>query len=222
MRSKMARLWVVGLIAAVASLLTASTKKEAWQWTLEERIANRTSPSLARERIARGRRVQTQSSPNAATIVDRFDGKTHPELFLPHEVFDTLVTMAFASDPRSSQGAREGLTPAVKRYGLPPDFWDRLRSITTIYVADMKALQDIGDGMRQPNNPGRRRGESAMAIKQEDLCRSSAEAFETAREQFGREKLDRFLYEVIAVHMFHAADRISNAESLRRVAGGCR
>lgn len=222
MRSKMARFGVVGLIAAAASLLTASSKKDAWQWTLEERIANRTNPSLARERIARGRRVQMQSNPNLATIVDRFDGKTHPELFLPHEVFDELVQMTVASQPRTSQAARAALAPEVRSHGLPPDFWERLQSITTIYVADMQSLQDIGVAARQDNAPGRRRAESALEIKRQELCRSSSEALATAREVFGREKLDRFLYDVIAVHMFYAADRVPDPALLRKTAGGCR
>lgn len=222
MRSKMARVWGIGLIGAAASLLVSSSPKEVWQWTLEERIADRTNAALARERVDSSKPGQPQNAENLATIVDRFNGKSHPELFLPHEAFETFVTFAFSGDPRASQGRRDAMTGELGSRGFPPDFWERLRSITAIYVADTNVLQDLGVDTRQANIPRRHRAESALELKQKDLCRSSADAFAAARDQFGREKLDRFLYEVIAVHMFYAADRLPDPKLLRRVAEGCR
>ena len=222
MRPQLVRVWLTGLIGTAALLLVSATEKEVWQWTLEERIAHRTNPTLAQERVRRSKRVQTESAGDGGKLADYFDGKTHPELFLPHEVFDTLIVWTIASEPRSSQGARKVLAPDLKAHGLPPDFWERLQSITTIYVTDMKALQDIGASTQRQNTPGRHRAENALAVNQAELCRSGTEALAAARGQFGREKFDRFLYDVIAVHMFHAANRLSDPEALRNAAGGCR
>src|SRR5690242_982846 len=68
------------------SRITTSTAgpqatKPAWQFTDDERFALRTNATLA--------------------VADSFDGKTHPELFLPHEVFRHFVGLAFEGDPRT-------------------------------------------------------------------------------------------------------------------------
>jgi hypothetical protein len=64
--------------------------------------------------------------------------------------------------------------------------------------------------------------EEALELKHGDACRSRADALAAARKEFGRERFDRFLYEVIAVHMFLAADRLPDPEILRQAELGCR
>jgi hypothetical protein len=104
------------LLAGIAmSPAVAQPPAKPWTLTLEERIALRTNPELARLRT--GSAIRSQSS-NAApsnsglkTIVDDFDVKTHPELFLPHELFRELIGLAFLSPPRFSQVIREDLMP---------------------------------------------------------------------------------------------------------------
>lgn len=214
------------LVAFFAASLVAqsTTSKEPWQIPIEERIARRTNPELARERVRVGRRVQTagaQVKSTASRIVDAFDGKQHPELFLPHEVFDELLKLAYLGSPRRGQIVREGLMPEVRRHGLPTDFWQRLESISTIYIGDSRALYDIGVGSQQ-DGPSRSRAEQARALKYRDACRSCADALAAARAEFGQEQFDRFLYQVIAVHMHYAADRLPDPKILRKHEGGCR
>lgn len=215
------------LLAVIATLpLIAQSPKEPWTLTLEERIALRTNPELARERVRRdsGRRVQTFSTPSSerSPTVDAFDGKTHPELFLPHQVFDELVNLAFLGTPQMGQGVRKGRMPEVKRHGLPPDFWERLQSVSAIFIADSWAERDIGQGLHKLSGRARKRVEEALTLRQTDVCRSRADALAAARNEFGRERFDRFLYEVVAVHMFSVADRLPDPELFRQAAEGCR
>jgi hypothetical protein len=59
------------VIGSLSSSLAAQAKP--WTLTVEERIALRTNPLLARQRVA---------AASKGALVDEFTGKRHPELFL--------------------------------------------------------------------------------------------------------------------------------------------
>src|SRR6185503_809121 len=102
---------MVLLALAVTLPLHAQVEKKPWQYTVEERIALRTDSALARERVrAKARSAQQHSVPEheRATLADDIDGKKHPELFLPHEVFDQFIFMIFTSDQRNGVLRRQG------------------------------------------------------------------------------------------------------------------
>jgi hypothetical protein len=214
------------VVSLTAPLIAHAAGKPAWQWTEEERIALRTDAKLAEERVRNGARVEASSvrsaTPQVRTMADAFDGKTHPELFLPHQVFDELINLAFLGSARTGQVVREGFMPEIKRRGLPADFWLRLQSVSAVYIADSSALDDFRADIRQQAGRGQQRAEVALAQKAADACRSRADALASARREFGRERFDRFLYEVIAVNMFSIADRLPDPESLRQAERGCR
>lgn len=230
------RVLSIALLVLGGDLLASSPQKtptatparqEVWAWTLEQRIAARTDATAARERVRaaarRGKPAATSmADPELSPVVDSFDGKGHPELFLPHEVFRTLIAQAFLGSPRARELFRRGLTPEVERQGLPADFWERLESISAVYVADTFAERDLGDGLGERRGNDRTRAAAALALKQSDACRSRAAAIDAARKQFGAERFDRFLYEVIAVNMFHVADRLPDPQVMRQHARGCR
>jgi hypothetical protein len=217
---------IILLASLLAVPLIAQPRKEPWQLTLDERIALRTNPQLARERARRERETQPPSKlsvdARAAVIADSIDGKTHPELFLPHQVFDQLVKLAFLADVQTGEVVRKGFMPDVRRHGLPRDFWIRLESLSTIYFADFRAVTDLLEtGRQQHTMADRERVQNALTLKHADACRSRAAAFAAARREFGRERFDRFLYEVIAVGMFSVTDRLPDPEVLRRAEEGC-
>ena len=216
---------LVAVVLIVGATLWADpepSRKQAWAWTLEERIAARTNAEAARDRVNSAGRGRIAATSSSGPMVDSFDGKTHPELFLPHEVFRTLIAHAFLGTSRAGDIFRNGLMAEITGHGLPPDFWQRLRSISSVYVADSHAEIDIGAGVREQTGPARSRAREALALKQLDVCRSRAAALDAARKEFGPERFDRFLYEVIAVNMFRMEDRLPAPELLRRHAGGCR
>lgn len=208
-----------------AGSLSAQQAKAPWTLTVDERIALRTSPELARERVGGGKRLQTSSESvaNRGVTVDAFDGQTHPELFLPHEVFEELMELAFLASPRTSEVVRTGFLPEVRQHGLPPDFWQRLQAASTVYLADNRAVRDLLDtDSPRLSTPARQRMEETLELRHGDACRSRADALAAARKEFGRERFDRFLYEVIAVNMFYTADRLLDPEVLRQGERGCR
>jgi hypothetical protein len=223
---------LVLVLALLATLpLVAQSTKKPWMLTLDERIALRTNPELARERVRHARRSQALRTPAANSpssssgvipTVDAFDGQTHPELFLPHEVFWKVIKLAFMGTPRQGQLIREGFMPEVRRLGLPDDFWQRLQSVSAVYIADSFAQWDIGMSLQQQHGAARQRAENTLTLKQRDSCRSRADALAASRNEFGRERFDRFMYEVFAINMFNVEDRLPDAELLLKIEGGCR
>lgn len=221
------------LLLIVVLLATAEgPAKKAWEYTDEERIALRTDPELARERVRESvqreaARVKAGARPPAtpnSPSEDYFEGSTHPELFLPSEVFRSLMTLAFPEPQRSGEEFRKALSSEAERLEieLPADFWKRLQSISKSYLADTTAESDLGRSIQQLGGWKRRQNEELLALKQRDVCGSRAEAIAAARKEFGRKTFDRFLYEVIAVNKFHSEDPLPTPELLRWVEGGCR
>ncbi|HEX6084653.1 MAG TPA: hypothetical protein VF266_09020 [Thermoanaerobaculia bacterium] len=211
----------LSLLLSIAAL-SAQTPKQPWALTLEERIALRTHPQLARERSRGGGRVTTTAREGASPVVDAFDGKTHPELFLPHQVYRTLMEHAFIAPESSASVFRRGVAPDLSLYRLPPDFWERLRIVSADYIRDTGAINAMMVSLRQVHGRARSDALNALALKQIESCRSRAEALAAARREFGSEPFDRFLYEVIAVNMFHVTEELPRAEDLRKAEGGCR
>lgn len=213
------------LLASLSTIATAADVpiKKPWMFTLEERIALRTDPVAMRERARK--HEETLRSPTPAhergVAVDAFDGRTNPELFLPHEVFRTLMSMAFVGPSRNGASFRQGFMPEVGRHGLPIDFWERLEKVTAVYITDARTEVDLLEPATQATERGRKARE-ALRIKQKDLCASRAAALDAARKEFGQERFDRFLYEAIAPNMFRVEDRVADPQVLGWVAGGCR
>jgi len=201
--------------------------KPAWQFTDDERFALRTNAGLARQRVADRQKHRTAASAHAMDsdgqqVADSFDGKTHPELFLPHEVFRHFVGLAFEGDPRTRDIVRHGMATDLRNAGLPRDFWERLEPIIAFHLADVRAEHDLLASRSKVSGPARERVEKALEQKRTDVCRSRADALAATRNAFGRERFDRFLYEGVASHMFHLSDRLPTAEQLRQWERGCR
>lgn len=203
------------LLPAVAQ--AQPPERPAWEWTTEERLAVRTDAEAARARVDKSERRQRRAA-QATRPVDTITGNDNPELFLPHQVFETLVDLAFMHEARHGEMVQEGFTPDVKRHGLPADFWVRLRTVTTIYVADMRELHAV----QQRNRGVRTEAQESFAQAYDTMCRSRADALAAARHEFGRERFDRFLYEVIVKGMFSTAWSPVNGDLLRRAEEGCR
>jgi len=214
------------VLCTLTLAIIAQSPAEPWRLTLEERIALRTKAELARERVrGRTRALATNASsarPDARELADSFDGKTHPELFLPHEVFRKLVKLAFQASPRTTQVFRDGLMPEVRRHGLPDDFWNQLQSLSAAHAADLWAADDLSAAVGRHSGPARERAANALALKRIDVCRSRADALADARSRFGQNRFDRFLYEAIAINMFHASGSLPDPQVLHDAERGCR
>lgn len=189
-------------------------------WSIEERLALRFDPAHAEKRRAeynasKPSAVNAQSSGAAHATPDAdhegtvitIDGKRHPELFLPHEVFDGLMT-GFTPDLELRGLQRAGFASGIESLGFDADsFWIRLWPVAKRYVELKYAA-------------GRR---SETAADRDASCRERFAALVAARNLFGAERFDMLLYEVVAPRtwMSSVATGTDPASELRREAAGC-
>lgn len=177
------------------------------------------------DRAADGSGRERASAPRKQTVHDRFTGSTHPELFLPTEVFDELMKLSFLLKPVVNDSFRKDMEPIVAEYGLPKEFWDRLRDLSAIYIADANRARDFPAVRKLAAESTPREREEfdrEFTRNYELLCRSRVDALAKARHEFGAERFDRFLYGAIARNMFHTAFGPQDPQALRRMEAGCR
>lgn len=207
---------VLGVLSSVPREGPAPPSRPTWQWSTEERIGLRTDPVAARERAGRSaRRIASNVSETATLpVADAFDGRTHPELFLPHEVFTHIMRSGFLAPPATQEAFRRVVQADAQRVGLPADFWRRLEALSIVHVGDLTRFTELA---RAPV-----RVQEDIDHAQTEACRSGADALQAARREFGEEPFNRFLYEVIARSMFYVADELQDASRIRAEARGCR
>ena len=227
-RLTLQRVVIVGVLLTSASLVAQEAgqpgpgnraRKAAWEWTLEERLAARTNAAAALERVRARVPGRIATTAEHGPIADDFDGRTHPELFLPHEVFRQLIHLALIASPRINQSFRESVQPELDRRGFPPDFWERLHALCAVHAADLRAVDELEAALRRQRHET---SPATLGATQEVACGSRADALAAVREEFGPQRFDRFLYDVIAVRMFHTAARLLDPALLHRAERGCR
>ncbi|HUJ14053.1 MAG TPA: hypothetical protein VL284_09730 [Thermoanaerobaculia bacterium] len=198
------------IIAALFFAATIQNAKPAWEWTLDERLAERFDPANIQERndayVERFPQLRGRPEPPLTGGVRyRIDGSRNPELFLPHELFDILVKDGLSSDPSIAAKSRLRLAGRLRSAGFDPEtFWPALESVSAPYLVwtNKRSLQ------------GR---------ETDERCLARYEALQAARSVFGRQAFDRMLYSVIAPGaQFGAGTSMGNpADFLRREANGC-
>lgn len=195
-------------------------------WTLDERLANRCDPLKARERTREGERASTEltaqfvargllpprQSAGATSHADIISGRFHPELFLPHELFQDVVH-GVAFDP----GYRLVYGPKVEAAGLSPDFWSRLESLSAAYISD---LHEQRNRLSDKSAAGRARAMARWVALDRQTCHDGSLALRAARATFGP-ALDHFMYEYVAPESTAFFDEISDERTLRSREAGC-
>ena len=210
----------LSLLFLSAPILGHDPAKEIWQWTDEERLTERFDAASMRSRESAYLANKTGVPAMGRDVVR---GETNPELFLPFELYQSLLRQAFSSSPEASQVFRDGFQ---ERYGgkwFGDDFWRRLEQTARPYLESLKAQLALATEY-QGARPGRR----AEIDREADdsgtaACRLLAQNLEAARTAFGREAFDRFLYEAVAPGQFSVSVVGDvNADQIRFLAGGCR
>ena len=188
--------------------------KMPWEFTLAERLTARLDPARILERQRASRQFGTQATPFVPEDARNhgFDGAQHPELLLPHELFGGLMD-AFAPDETSRMRRRASFQAAIRASGWNENlFWSQLASAATQYAEYLYA--DARGGGRYSSRRGR---------DPDQGCRLAFHALTAARQIFGAEKFDQFLYEHVApgMQLAWATNMTDPAAELRRVAAGC-
>lgn len=191
--------------------------KKPWEWTVEERLAVRLDPEKIAERQraeeARYRAAGTRALSTRRETVHNYsvDGSRHPELLLPHELFQSLLT-GFVSDDDRRRRKRESLRAGIVASGFDEElFWAQLRSAASEYI----------DTYAYP--PSETVAALSSAREPYALCRAAATALTNARQVFGADRFDRFLYEIVAPRAWvaSATNAADPAAELRKTEGGC-
>lgn len=197
-----------------AHVATPMTGRAAWQWTLEERIALRSDPKAARERSRTGAPRVAATSAAGLPHADVISGKTDPHLFMPTELFESVVTGAFLAE-----GWREVYAHDIVQAGLPKDFLETLGVITGAYLPLLREQHRLRSSRLSAQE--RAVAIARLAALERELCPARQEALAAARARFGV-ALDRFLYGPVARSRTMYFDRISDAAALEAREKGCR
>jgi hypothetical protein len=197
--------------------------KPAWQWTLEERLAVRFDSEGMKRRVAR---EAESAKKTAARFGERFDiapgqhsidGKSEPELFLPSELFDVLLSDAFHENTLHQREMRPHLEERAAILGFGSDLWTRLEKVGAPYLRlrDERNLRALAAAARSEEFKDSEK--NGLMI-----CRAKAKALADAKIEFGEQALLRLLYEAVAPTLsigFQTEEGL--ADRLRFIEEGC-
>jgi hypothetical protein len=193
--------------------------KPAWKWTLEERLAARFDAEQQKKRnaadVAEG--YTDWDDEHTVTIV----GRTHPEVFLPWELFDQLLRSGLAEDLEVRQAMRSVIEERAVALGFGLELWDQLEQLgARFHQLKQQRLEDARRGVPSPT--AGLSAEERLRLASEGPCGVRAEAFAAALKLWGEEKTLRLLYEAVAPDAFVTTLRSANyPEELVFVGRGC-
>ena len=217
---RISSLFFMACLSVAMAARGQDSPRPAWQWTDEERLAKRYDPSSMRSRESAY--VERSEGRVVAAGRDIVQGERDPELFLPFELYQSLLMQAFSPLPEASEVFRDGYKERSGGAWFGDDFWQRLEQSARLYLDSIKA-QRARAKEYQTAHPGRR---AEIDLEADEFgkaaCRLRIQSLETVRATFGREAFDRFLYEAVAPSQFSSSvDSDVTADRLRYLAGGC-
>jgi len=206
-----------------STLAAAPPARQPWLWNNTERIAARTDRNLAADRVSAARAnsiaehaLRPLATAHISREVDIVNGKEHPELFMPVELFEIVVRDGLLD----GDTWREFYVKRLLAAGLPRDFWERLQAVSDQYVEDLRherqIFQERAHGPKDQDAV-----EGAVAGLFPTLCRDRYEALMMARKEFGV-ALDRLMYTYVAGKTTIFTDELPDPNRLRAAEAGCR
>lgn len=169
--------------------------KPAWQWTTEERIAVRSDES------SRAARREVAISAGLMSPTERVDdvviGTHNPELFLPHEVMERLFGGFHPDTVVRTEYRQKWLARGATQY-LGDDFWDKLYAAVRPFIIAKIVEIDTDDEANAMSDQAEREFQQRWFRARSAVCPARARALAAAREAFGRENFDAFLYQAVA------------------------
>jgi hypothetical protein len=237
--------WLLGATALSSAQTPLSAEaieklrraKAPEDWTTEERLAVRFDPGDVRLRreAARGDLMKGKADlpevaaaraalPNPNDETNHIVGQRTPELFLPTEVFESLLKGAFSPDPQTRRVCRSTMREGLEAAGFDPEtFWPALEAIAREPIRSHSEFYELALKM------GKAKATERKAIAEHSgeivarLCAPQAAALAEARKRFGRKPFDRFLYRTVAPTMFLITSPDPEwPAQLRKREGGCR
>lgn len=186
------RVTLAGLLLLVVSSFLVADDRPAWRLTLEERAVRRADPvaNAARHQAsaAKGRQWLDPTS----NVVD---GSIDPTMIAPIELIDSANIYHLEAARQAKFRADWTARDAARLLGA--DWWERLRAVFAPLAAVEKEIRRI----HKLPEPEREAAQAALFSKHpgsDGYCEARAETLIAARQAWGRETFDRFLYEVVA------------------------
>jgi len=207
--------------------------KQPWDWTDEERLGVRFDPVSIRERSAARQATSATAvhssavgsirTSAAADLPNFISGARNPELFMPFELFSTLIDHGLSADPDDQQMFRQAIGPVIAQTGLKAEaFWASLEVAARSYISSVRQEHVLALKLRQAADDERTMVRQQISAVQQPQCALRATALESATKSLGRTALYRVLYEGIAPTMTVSSPATDTAARYRFVAGGCR
>jgi hypothetical protein len=188
------KLTIVGMALLLVPTLDAQTPhgKRSWEWTREDRLEARFDAKSVMQR-AQARQDHLNhlpptpgGKPPQTGLQNVIDGDRNPELFLPVELFVSLVEASFILAP-------DWYPDQIRRWSNDvlsiEDDWKTFSEITEDLVADIRSeLEGNSPEKRQKTTDGHVSARCALI---------TTAAIQRSRATFGHTEFDRFLYTVV-------------------------
>lgn len=225
------------LLTFLASRAAAQTDKQQrpiWAWDDDTRIAQRLDPAAITQRLAAhtrqmathpssGRITAEQASDAPAFVID---GDRNPELFLPFELFETLLNAIDpgVGDEKDRRALHERYEPHLRALGFDSvAFWTDLSTVARLYLTARSNRDTVALRADSASPEERRQLQARLATMPVELCRARFETLNRARAHFGPSRFDEFLYTAVAptLHVASSKPSAGAAGGLKMLAGGC-
>ena len=214
---------IVAIILLSGTLIAEAQPRQraAWEWTLEERLAARFDEKGVEER-RRAFKI-CQENPDFCRNDFVVDGYRNPELLMPSEIMAHLHR-AYDDSDHTRKRTREKWLARAASLQLDDRFFEQLEKVVQIYVDAEIELIHLFD-RRQSARPEEQMEFTREIFRVADSrCFLRTQALAAARQAFGRDSFDRFLYTAMApdvIVMSPSASRASATNALLRIERGC-
>jgi hypothetical protein len=210
--------------------------KAAWDWTDDERLAVRFDPIAIQERASRdatepysarsvgatqqsSRPTPLQSPSGPPNLVV---GRRNPELFLPFELFNILISSGFSSDAKQNAEFRRSLEPVISKSIKAETFWADVESAAALLIENQNEEHTLGGQIKHAATDDDRAAlRQRIKNLQQPQCLMRARALSAVADRIGRRAFYRILYEGIAPTVNTTSTDADLAMRLRFAAGGC-
>jgi hypothetical protein len=197
-------------------------EKPAWEWTLEERIRHRLDADCrrARRELAAQDRRERGCFRTSGDPADFVYGSDTPELFLPSELYATLVSNVVTSEGGFSEEMRSYYERRASSLDLPGAFWKLVEEAAGDYLSSVRAERRLAAGLNGAGTNERLAILAEIADIQKPQCAERIDALERTRRAFPPGSFDRFLYVAVAPGIGSSAQLVTTG-SLRWREEGC-
>jgi hypothetical protein len=196
--------------------------KPAWEWSDEERLGLRFDElCVAARRAVASRDDRPEGACRASGAINDFVfGTDTPELFLPWQLYDTLLG-TYLAEPKFAEIRRELFADRARAAGvdLPPDFWRRVEMASGDYLSSLRAQNEVRSKVNIASPAEQRALITEIESSQRSNCVNRASALARVRAEFPANTFDKLLYIAVAPGLCSSGN--SDRNIFRWVGRGC-